>query len=285
MWLINQIDAGIKCILKEDSEKVIFFKAIYVFVLIKLWVSWSVLESILAFIPAREYSLLGWVLHLPLHLFNYGAAAFVIVFTVILLTSLATRLNYLSSFLVFWFSVCLSKFLYPVLNGTDLVLNLFLLIGLGVPTTPVLKWNSLKANQKLISAFGVLLIKVEIALIYFLSGYDKLITTSWRNGDAIFAINNLDFFSNPNFVLQPGEVSALVIAWFVILFEISFAFFVWFKKLKKYWLLAGVVFHLAIIIFMGLLDFGIIMILSYLIFIPVKHRTTPDKSIRSTLSQ
>lgn len=285
MLLINQLDTDIARVLLKDSGKTIFFKALYFFVLIKLWVSWSTLESILVFIPVREYSWPGWLLHLPLHLFIFGVPAFVIVFTLILLTGLAARLNYLSSFLVFWFSVCLSKFLFPVLNGSDLVLNLFLLIGLIVPTAPTLKWNSLNEYKKLISAFGVLLVKVEIALIYFLSGYDKLVTDSWRNGDAIFSITNLDFFSNPNFVLQPSGVTAQVIAWTVILFEISFAFFIWFEKFKKYWLLAGVIFHLAIIIFMGLLDFGLVMILSYLIFIPTKHRSESDNSISSGLSR
>ncbi|MBX2894263.1 MAG: hypothetical protein KF763_02390 [Cyclobacteriaceae bacterium] len=271
MELINQVDIGVKRVLLEDSRKELFFKVLYLFVLIKLWVSWATLESIVEFFPAREYSLVGLVLHAPLQLLNFGLSAFVVVFSLILLTSLVVRINYIGSFLIFWFSVCLSKFLFPVLNGADLVLNLFLLIGLVTPTFPVLKWRGLEKYQKMIAAFGVLFIKVEIALIYFLSGYDKLITDSWRNGNAIFSINNLDFFSNPNLSIQLSGVGALVIAWLVILFELSFAFFIWFERVKKYWLVAGVLFHLAIIIFMGLLDFGVMMILSYLILIPRKY--------------
>lgn len=270
MWLIDKIDTIIKQVLLEDYLKALFFKALYLFVLIKLWVSWSTLESIVEFVPTREYSLVGLVLHAPLHLLNFGVSAFVVVFSLILLSSLLVRINYISAFLIFWFSVCLSKFLFPVLNGADLVLNLFLLIGLVTPTFPVLKWRGLEEYQKVVSAFGVLFIKLEIALIYFLSGYDKLITASWRNGNAIFSVANLDYFSNPNFSMQLSGLSALVVAWIVILFEISFAFFIWFKKFRNYWLIAGVVFHLAIIVFMGLLDFGLIMIISYLIFLPPK---------------
>lgn len=270
MELINQVDIGVKRVLLEDSRKELFFKTLYLFVLIKLWVSWATLESIVEFVPAREYSRVGLVLHAPLQLLNFGVSAFVVVFSLILLTSLLVRLNYISAFLVFWFSVCLSKFLFPVLNGADLVLNLFLLIGLVTPSFPVLKWRGLEEYQKVVSAFGVLFIKVEIALIYFLSGYDKLTTASWRNGNAIFSVANLDYFSNPNFSLQLSGLSAVVVVWIVILFEISFTFFIWFKKFRNYWLIAGVVFHLAIIVFMGLLDFGLVMIISYLIFIPAK---------------
>lgn len=270
MGLINQIDVSVKRMLLEDSRKELFFKVLYLFVLIKLWLSWSTLELIIEFVPARVYSLVGLVLHAPLQLLNFGVGAFVVVFSLILLISIVVHLNYISAFLIFWFSVCLSKFLFPVLNGADLVLNLFLLIGLVTPTFPVLKLRGITEYQKVISAFGVLFVKVEIALIYFLSGYDKLITPSWRNGNAIFSVANLDYFSNPNFSMQLSGISVLVVAWLVILFEISFAFFIWFKKFRNYWLIAGVVFHLGIIVFMGLLDFGLVMIISYLIFLPAK---------------
>ena len=278
MWLTNQLDTGVKWVLLEDSKKALFFKALYLFVLIKLWVSWSTLESIIEYIPAREYGWLGLIAHAPLQLLNFGVGAFVTVFSLIIVVSLFTKLNYFSSLLVFWFSVCLSKFLFPVLNGADLVLNLFLLIGLVVPTSPVLKFSGLEDYQKVFSSFGVLLIKVQIALIYFLSGYDKLITASWRSGNAVFSVANLDFFSNPNFSVQLTGLSASLVAWLVILFEISFAFFIWFEKFKKYWLIAGAVFHLAIIVFMGLLDFGLVMIISYLIFLPVKKIALPQNS-------
>jgi|JI10StandDraft_1071094.scaffolds.fasta_scaffold02639_9 hypothetical protein len=278
MGLIDKIDVGVKRMLLEDSRKELFFKALYLFVLIKLWVSWSTLELIIEFVPAREYSRVGLVLHAPLQLITFSVGVFVLVFSLILLTSLVVRLNYISAFLIFWFSVCLSKFLFPVLNGADLVLNLFLLIGLVTPTFPVLKWRGIAEYQKVISAFGVLFVKVEIALIYFLSGYDKLITAPWRNGNAIFSIANLDYFSNPNFSIQLSGFSALVVAWLVILFEISFAFFIWFKKFRNYWLIAGVVFHLTIIVFMGLLDFGLVMIISYLIFLPAKKLASVQSS-------
>lgn len=274
MWLIKQIDTSVNRFLLEDFRKVFFFKALYVFVLIKLWIGWSTLESIVEYIPGRKSSALSLLLHAPLQLFNFGVYAFVIVFSLILISSLIIRLNYITAFLIFWFSVCLSKFLFPVLNGSDLVLNLFLLIGLVVPTLPSIKWRGMEEYQKVISAFGVLFLQVEIALIYFLSGYDKLITASWRGGNAIFSIANLDFFSNPNFSIQPNGFSSLVLAWLVIIFEISFAFFIWFDRFRNYWLVAGVIFHLAIIVFMGLLDFGLVMIISYLIFLPVKKTAT-----------
>jgi len=270
MWLIKQIDAGVKRVLLGNFQKELFLKALYVFVLIKLWVSWPTFEFVINYFPAREYSWRGMLLYAPLHLLNSGVGVFVVVFSLILVIGIVVRLNYISAVLIFWFSVCLSKFLFPVLNGADLVLNLFLLIGLVIPTFPVLRWRGLEEFQKVVSTFAILFVKVEIALIYFVSGYDKLITASWRNGNAIFSVANFDFFSNPNLSIPLTGWSAWLIAWLVILFEISFLFFIWFKRFRNYWLIAGVLFHLSIIVFVGLLDFGLVMIISYLIFLPAK---------------
>jgi hypothetical protein len=273
MWN-KQVDALAQSVISQNSRTVLFCKTLYLFVLFKLWISWPVIELVAANIPVKAKSWLGVFLFAPNQLWAINPIFFVVFFSSILIISIFIRLNYISAFLIFWFSVCLSKFLFPILSGADLVLNLLLVLGVSLPVFPVIRWKGLEDYQQLLSAFGVLLIKVQIGLIYFLSGYDKLLTDSWRNGEAIFSVLNLDFFSNPNLLLELTKGAALVTAWLVILFEISFPIFIWFNKVRKYWLITGIVFHLAIIIFMGLLDFGLVMIISYLIFVPAKERST-----------
>jgi hypothetical protein len=272
MWN-KRVDALAQSVISQNSRTVLFCKTLYLFVLLKLWISWPVIELVAANIPVKAKSWLGVFLFAPNQLWAINPIFFVVFFSSILLISIFIRLNYISAFLIFWFSVCLSKFLFPILSGADLVLNLLLVLGVSLPVFPVIKWKGLEDYQQLLSAFGVLLIKVQIGLIYFLSGYDKLLTDSWRNGEAIFSVLNLDFFSNPNLSIELTKGVGLVAGWLVILFEISFPFFIWFSRIRKYWLIAGVVFHLAIIVFMGLLDFGLVMIISYLIFVPAKERS------------
>jgi hypothetical protein len=61
-----------------------------------------------------------------------------------------------------------------------------------------------------------------------------------------------------------------VIAWFTILFELNFAILIWIKEFRGFVLLIGVVFHLAIAIFLSLPDFGLIMLIAYLPFLTTK---------------
>lgn len=258
----------------------VFCKALYVFVLIKLLLSWPIAKEILTdnvVVPGT-----GWskILFAPLEIMTIHYNVYFITFLAVVILALVIRLNYITAFLVFWFSVSYSKIILPLLNGTDLVLSLFLLIAVLIPVSPVLGHTS-RSYQYYISSFCVLLIKVQIALIYFCSGYDKLITASWRNGSAIYSIQHLDFFNNPFLYVQLPNSVMLLVAWMVILFEILFPVLIWFNALRKYLLLTGVLFHLAIVVFLGLLDFGVLMIVSYTIFLPLKNKTPEPIRLRS----
>jgi hypothetical protein len=112
-------------------------------------------------------------------------------------------------------------------------------------------------------------IKIQVAIIYLLSGVDKLYSDAWRSGTAIEYMVSLDYLFNPRLegIFPSIPWLNFLIAWMVILFEVGFAVLIWTKKFRLGLLTAGVLFHLAIIIVLSLVDFGLIMIISYLIFI------------------
>jgi hypothetical protein len=155
-------------LLTESFGVEIFCRGLYLFVFLKILTSWPLISTVLSYAPVKVS---GWgnLLFAPLHLLKLSTPIFMIASLLITGAAVFMRLNYILAFLIFWFSVSLSKFLFPVLNGSDLVLNLFLLIGLVIPTFPDLKWRAPRISKS-ISAFGVLLVKLEIALIYFLIG-------------------------------------------------------------------------------------------------------------------
>jgi hypothetical protein len=251
-----------------------FCKALYLFVLLKIVFSWEALESILVFSPFNFYSWKLNLLYAPLVLLKVNLKFFLLTFLGILLISIYIRLNYISAILIFWFSISLSRLLLPVFNGSDLVLSLFLFIAIFLPDAPKIKLPVDASLQDNISRWAVMLIRVELALIYFLSGYDKLMSDAWQSGAAVYSIINLNFYYNSLFSLQLSESQFLVISWITVLFELVFPLGVWFEKTRPYFLIAGIIFHLTIIIFLGLIDFGVLMIISYLIFLPFKDRKT-----------
>lgn len=190
------------------------------------------------------------------------------------------RINYISSILIFWFSLSLSKLIIGVANGSDLILNIFLFISIFLVTTPRFKSKALFEYQILVSNAALLLGQIQIALIYLLSGYDKLTSAAWRSGAAVHSITQLTFFQNPFVKLALSEWQCIILGWFIILFEIGFAFLIWFKKFRVPMLIMGVIFHLSIVFLLGLADFGIVMILCYAVFLPV----TPTDTLRHEAS-
>ncbi|MEQ8424808.1 MAG: HTTM domain-containing protein, partial [Cyclobacteriaceae bacterium] len=178
------------------------------------------------------------------------------------------KVNYIVGFLVFWFSLSLTRLIASVGNGSDLVLNIFLFICIFLSTSPKLESRKKPEFQILVSNAALFLGQIQLALIYFLSGYDKLTSAAWQNGAAMHSITNLTFFQNPFLRLELTQLQCLMLSWLIILFELGFSMLIWFKKFRIPFLTMGVIFHFGIVFFLGLADFGIVMIICYLVYIP-----------------
>jgi len=253
----------------EKSEKtfVLFCKSLYVFLIVKIVFLWPVLHDMLAYSPFQFSSAWREVVYAPIRLAQWDLDAFLIAFLVVLLLGLKLRLNYFSSALICWLSFCLSRLTGTLANGSDSILNLFLLIAIGHSYWPAFKTPSLKSSQIMMANFVLLLCRIQLALIYLLSGFNKLTSQAWQSGDAIYSIINLEYFSNPTLAFSFNEPMCTVLAWGVILFELGFSVLIWFKPFRIPMLCMGVCFHIGIIFFLSLPDFGVVMMLTYLLFL------------------
>ena len=131
------------------------------------------------------------------------------------------------------------------------------------------RWKRWSGFQMLLFNGTSFLIKIQIAIIYLLSGVDKLYSSAWRSGEAIQYMMSLDYLFNPSLTGVFPTISWLSysVGWLVILFEILFPVLVWTTRFRIWILGAGVLFHMAIIVVLSLIDFGLIMIVTYLIFL------------------
>lgn len=220
-------------------------------------------------------------MYAPIKLAQYDLTMFLIVFLIMLVLALMLKVNYFIAALIFWLSLNLSRLAYPFVNGSDYVLNLFLFLSVFLSVTPVFKSEVLRKNQIVIANFALLICRIQLCLIYLLSGFDKVTSSAWRSGDAIHSIVNLEFFMNPHITIPASKSFYLMIAWVVILFELAFPVLIWFKRLRIYVLSAGILFHLIIIFVLSLPDFGLIMLLLYTLFIP--WRTNRERAYESSL--
>jgi len=170
--------------------------------------------------------------------------------------------------------------IYSSLTGGDYLINqlLFFNIFLGI------KWYASNSNVHFISniihntaAIGIV---VQVCLVYFLSGLAKIIDAEWQNGTALSIISKVDQFKLIASPLQNnfGEFILTVLNYLVLLYQVLFPFLVFIKKIKKPVLLFGMLMHLYIIVFMGLLWFGLIMMITYIFFWPIEYKEEKSKS-------
>lgn len=267
---------------REQVSIAIFCKSLYAFLFLKIIFLWSVLPDVHRYVPYEFRSSLHHIVYAPIKLAQYDLTVFLIVILILLLGALVLKINYVTSALIFWFSFNLTRFAYPVANGSDYVLNLFLFLSIFLSIIPTFKSETLRNKQSIISNFTFLFCKIQLSLIYVLSGFDKLTSSAWRSGDAIYSIANLEFFFNPHVSIPTGKSLHILLAWIIILFELSFPVLIWFKRSRIYALIAGVIFHLAIIFVLSLPDFGLLMILIYTFFIPFRGhgKTDYESSLR-----
>jgi hypothetical protein len=111
--------------------------------------------------------------------------------------------------------------------------------------------------------------KIQLLLVYLYAGLFKLHGTYWLNGEALYYVLNLREFSHPllqGWLLQ--QYGLLAFGTYVALaYQLLFPVLVWVKPLRWPFLAVGIAFHLMVAIALGLPDFGLLMVLSYTMFV------------------
>jgi uncharacterized membrane protein YphA (DoxX/SURF4 family) len=265
--MILAIDKWIEIIVRHFSSFhfELFQKLLRGFLLVKIIFLLPVITTIHHHHAYPSSSIIKKLLFFPSLTDQNIAFLFFIIAGVIILSLFFFRSSYYTNALVWWLSVNISHFAEAVNNGSDYVLNLMLFLSIPLNNKGLLKkWEPI---QKFIIPITVLTIQLHLGLIYFHSGYDKLCTASWRNGEAIQHIAALDFYAINFQLFLSAQWISYSLAWFVILFELLFPLFIWFERMRRVVLIIGILFHTGIIYFLNLPDFGLLMILCYSIFL------------------
>ena len=121
----------------------------------------------------------------------------------------------------------------------------------------------LKLNQLILLAC-----QIQICFVYFFSGIWKLAGEEWLNGQALHYILHIEEFSHPWIIDNLANKKWITIpsTYFSLSYLLLFPVLVWIKKIKKPLLLLGLVLHVCIGLMMGIWDFSLIMIASYMAF-------------------
>ncbi len=238
------------------------------YVIIKVLFTWSLsalVNDVQVLSPAG--SLLSRILYWPSTMASSYHAVFYSCCLIILIATVVLPWNYVTSFLFFLICLNLVRLNPPIINGSAYVTYMLAFWCIGMSTYPSFHSKKLQVAHHALFALSVLFCQMQVAIIYFESGWDKLTSEVWRSGEAFMYLTHYDPLFNPAFSdLLKGKVTQLVMGWLTIGFELGFVVLVWFKRTRILVLCIGVIFHLVIIVMLTLPDFGVIMILSYLVF-------------------
>jgi uncharacterized membrane protein (DUF485 family) len=86
-------------------------------------------------------------------------------------------------------------------------------------------------------------------------------------------VARIDHFSSAGmkWLFAENRTLAIIATYITLFYQGAFPILVWFKKVKLPLLLLGVLIHLSISFLMGIFAFGIIMSLSYILFLDERH--------------
>jgi len=247
----------------------IFCKTLLCFTLFKIIFLWKICITIVAYQHfSWPRSWVGKIIFLPSVLAGDHLHIVYSAFLVLLIVGIIVPWNYFSAILHFWIVANLYRITLPITSGADQVHFMISLAMIGMAATPRACNARWQALQVIVYNVTVFTGQCIIVSIYLLSGWDKLITPSWRTGEAFRMIANLQYMIHP--VVQPllgNSTVNFILAWTTIVFELAFVMMVWFRKTRLPILGIGILFHLIIAVALNLYGFSLIMILSYMIFL------------------
>jgi len=165
-----------------------------------------------------------------------------------------------------WFGITnLNYAVYPTLSAGDYVLQNLLFFAIFLSDGEKKSTEFKTGLDRAVHNTGVIALQVQVCIIYFYAAYAKLFDQDWIAGKAVNFIFSIHDYSLPC-LYESNSVTGQVLNYLVIWYQLLFPVLVWYRPIKKWYLLAGILQHLLIAFVIGLPSFGFIMIIAYAIF-------------------
>ncbi|MBS0211005.1 MAG: HTTM domain-containing protein [Planctomycetes bacterium] len=131
----------------------------------------------------------------------------------------------------------------------------------GVPSLP-------RANPSSGATLAVRLIQIHMCVIYFFAGLSKMQGESWWIGDALWgAVANLEYQSLDMTWLCNWPLTLAVMTQTTVYWELFFAAIIWPRLTRPVVLFIAIPLHLGIGVCMGMMTFGLVMLIGCSSFI------------------
>jgi len=113
------------------------------------------------------------------------------------------------------------------------------------------------------------LVQIQMAVLFFYSGIEKIRGDEWWSGDAIWlAFTTNEFYNGPLVWLLARQYWLVTVGTYAtILIEIAYAFLIWRRRTRPYLLAAAIFLHLGFGFGLGLVYFSFVMIMGHMSFL------------------
>jgi hypothetical protein len=112
------------------------------------------------------------------------------------------------------------------------------------------------------------LMQINITLVYAQTFFKKIVGTVWQNGTAVyFSSHFTEMHHLPTYYIFDHMWTIQLLTWSTLAIEFSLGFLIWFRPIRYYIILLGVVMHLTIDWSMLIPQFQWLMIFGYILFI------------------
>ncbi len=177
-----------------------------------------------------------------------------------------------------------------VLFGLDQVSSLLLLylaIGPSGAAYSVDRWRALRRGRssrgqpRIDANLAIRLIQLHMCLIYLVAGLGKLLGETWWAGTALWgAFANFEYQTIDMTWLAWHPLLVNLVTHTILFWEISYCVLVWPRLIRPLILALAIPLHLGIALSMGMMSFGLVMLVGNLAFVsPAVVRNHPGRPV------
>jgi hypothetical protein len=267
--------SGVKSCLFEQNQKSFYLAilrvAVSLFVLKELLINWSSFELLYgrtSFVFREDTPVIKLIRMHYMYL--------IIVCIFFCLLNIVGVGKWITALLLFIAVYLLCRLNDQLANGGDMMLRLVLLYMIFANSYDHFVFfkrtaRSIEQQQlsNLVSNLAAYSIMMQLCVAYFCSAWAKLHDPMWQQGEAVYYALLVDRYTGTSFnssIARMGWLMAFA-NYATLVFEIAFPFLIWFKRFKKPLMVAGLIMHLLIYIFLMIYGFQIIFLLIYGLFL------------------
>lgn len=182
------------------------------------------------------------------------------------------------SVLAFLITVSYSNRVPGALFGLDDVnafLAMYLMLGGAGDVWSLDAWQARRrqpgrqARPRVSTNVAIRLIQLHLCVLYFFSGLGKAMGETWWNGTAVWgAVANAEYQSLDLTFLADWPLTVNVLTHITVFWELTYPALVWPRLSRPVMLVTAVGVHLGIALFLGMMTFGLVMLIANLAFVP-----------------